>query len=115
MFSTLNKNAENLPRPVEIFNAIISLNSHKACGYDISAVLRVGNEVLALIVTVYFEVAFEHVFFLQIFKTAQAILIYTAGKKMLQIFIDYFPYYLAYERYWKKLAVNFFLKALNIL
>ena len=43
------------PQPVEIFNAINSLNSHKASGYDnISAYfLRLGNELLTPILTVY--------------------------------------------------------------
>ena len=49
------------PQPAEIFNVINSLNPHKASGYDnISAYfLRLGNEVLAPILTAYFTWAFE--------------------------------------------------------
>ena len=42
------------PQPIEIFNAINSLNLHKAFGYDniSSFFLRLGNEILAPILSV---------------------------------------------------------------
>ena len=69
-FKTYLKNAVNSttvldpPQSIEIFNAINSLNSHKACRYNyISAsFLCLGYEVLILTLTVYFDVAFKQVF-----------------------------------------------------
>ena len=50
-----------------ICNAINALNPHKACGYDdiSAAFLRLGNEVLALFLTAYFEIVLEFSFFLK--------------------------------------------------
>ena len=57
------------PNFFEIYNAINALNPHKACGYDISAAfLRLGNEVLAPLITAYFEIVLEFVFFLKVLK-----------------------------------------------
>ena len=72
------------PHPIEVFNAINSLNLHKASGYDISSFfLRLGNEILAPILSVYFGVVFELGFFSQIFKTAKVVPIFKAGDKHL--------------------------------
>ena len=61
------------PQPVEIFNVINSLNPHTASGYDnISAYfLRLGNKVLAPILTAYFTWAFEKGIFPCTLKTAK--------------------------------------------
>ena len=58
------------PHSLEIYNAINALNSHKACGYDdiSAAFLRLGNEVLAPFLTVYFEIVLEFGFFLKFLK-----------------------------------------------
>ena len=87
------------PQPIEVFNAINSLNLHKASGYDniSSFFLRLGNEMLApilsvyfgrrrrrLIFTLYFGVVFELGFFPQIFKSAKVVPIFKAGHKHLE-------------------------------
>ena len=71
------------PQPVEIFNVINSLNPHTASGYDnISAYfLRLGNEVLAPILTAYFTWAFEKGIFPSTFKTAKVVPIFKTGNK----------------------------------
>ena len=71
------------PQPVEIFNVINSLNPHTASGYDhISAYfLRLGNDVLAPILSAYFTWAFEKGIFLCIFKTAKVVPIIKTGNK----------------------------------
>ena len=71
------------PQPVEIFNVINSLNPNTASGYDnISAYfLRLGNEVLALILTAYFTWAFEKGIFPCTFKTAKVVPIFKTGNK----------------------------------
>ena len=71
------------PQPVEIFNVINSLNPHTASGYDnISAYfLRLGNEVLAPILTAYFTWAFEKGIFPCTLKTAKVIPIFKTGNK----------------------------------
>ena len=73
------------PQPIEVFNAINSLNLHKAFGYDniSSFFLRLGNEILAPILSIHFGVVFELGFFLQIFKTAKVVPIFKAGDKHL--------------------------------
>ena len=73
------------PQPIEVFNAIISLNLHKASGYDniSSFFLCLGNEILATIMSVYFGVVFELRFFPQIFKTAKVVPIFKTGDKHL--------------------------------
>ena len=73
------------PQPIEVFNAINSLNLHKASGYDniSSFFLRLGNEILAPILSVYFGVVFELGFLPQIFKTAKVVPICKAGDKHL--------------------------------
>ena len=62
---------------------INSLNPHKASGYDnISAYfLRLGNEVLAPILTAYFTWAFEKGIFPCTFKTAKVVTIFKTGNK----------------------------------
>ena len=72
-----------LTQPVEIFNIINSLHPYKACGYDdISAYfLRLGNIVLAPVLTVYYNYALERGIFPQIFKIAKVIPIFKSGKK----------------------------------
>ena len=72
------------PQPMTVFIATNSLNLHKAFGYDnISFFLRLGNEILAPILSVYFGLVFELGFFLQIFKTAKVVPIFKAGDKHL--------------------------------
>ena len=63
------------PEPNEILNIIRSLNIHKASGNDnvSSFFLRLGGEVLAPILSVYFGYALEHGIFPNIFKTAKVI------------------------------------------
>ena len=75
----------DLPQPIEVFNAINSLNIHKASGCDdISSVfLRLGNEALAPILSLYFGLVFELGIFPKIFKTAKVIPIYKFGSKNL--------------------------------
>ena len=60
----------NPPLPSEILNVINSLKSFKACGYDnIPAhFLKLGGEILANVLYVYFAFVFEHGVFPQIFK-----------------------------------------------
>ena len=71
------------PQPLEIYNAINSLNPHKACGYDniSSLFLRTGNEVLAPILFVYFAYVFEQGVFPQTIKKAKVIPIFKSGNK----------------------------------
>ena len=73
------------PQPLEVFDAINSLNLHKASGYDniSSFFLRLGNEILAPILSVYFGVVFELGFFPQTFKTAKVVPIFKAGDEHL--------------------------------
>ena len=60
------------------------LSIHKTSGYDnISFFLRLGNEILAPILSVYFGVMFELGFFPQILKTAKVVPIFKAGDKHL--------------------------------
>ena len=69
--------------PNEIFNIIRSLNIHKASGYDniSSFFLRLGGQVLAPILSVYFGYALEHGIFPHIFKTAKVIPLVKSGSK----------------------------------
>ena len=69
----------------KLFNIINNLNPNKACGYhNISSYfLRVGAEILAPILSVYFELALELGIFPQIFKTAKVIPIHKPGNKQL--------------------------------
>ena len=70
------------PEPNEIFNIIRSLNIHKASGNDISSFfLRLGGEVLAQILSVYFSYSLEHGIFPNIFKTAKVIPLFKSGSK----------------------------------
>ena len=71
------------PQPMKIFNVINSLSPHKASGYDnISAYfLRLGNKILAPIVTAYFTWAFEKGIFPCTFKTAKVVPIFKTGYK----------------------------------
>ena len=73
------------PQPVEIFNAINSLNPHKACGFDSisAAVLQLDNEVLAPVLAYYFSCAFKLGVFPNYFKTAKVIPIFKSGNKNL--------------------------------
>ena len=73
------------PQPIEDFNAINSLNLHKASGYDniYSFFLRLGNEILAPMLSIYLGVVFELGFFPQIFKTPKVVPIFKAGDKHL--------------------------------
>ena len=73
------------PQPIEIFNAINSLKIHKASGCDniSSFFLRMGNEVLAPILSIYFGLVFELGSFPQIFKTAKVIPIFKSSTKNL--------------------------------
>ena len=59
------------PEPNEILNIICSLNVDKTSSYDniSSFFLRLGGEVLAPILLVYFGYALEHGIFPNIFKT----------------------------------------------
>ena len=72
------------PQPIEIFNAVNSLKIHKASGCDniSSFFLRMGNEVLAQILSIYFGLVFELGSF-QIFKTAKVIPIFKSSTKNL--------------------------------
>ena len=69
------------PSLIEIHNIINSLNLHKACGHDniSSYFLRVGNKVLAPVLSYYFSCVFELGVFKQIFKTAKVVPIYKSG------------------------------------
>ena len=69
--------------PSEILNVIKSLKSFKACGYDnIPAhFLKLGGEVLANVLYVFFAFVFEHGVFPQIFKTAKVIPIFKSGAR----------------------------------
>ena len=71
------------PEPIEVYNIINSLNLHKASGHDDipSFFLRLGNEVLAPVLSVYFGLAFDIGHFPQIFKTAKVIPIFKSGSK----------------------------------
>ena len=73
------------PQPIEIFNAINSLKIRKASGcYNISSFfLRIGNEVLAPILSIYFGLVFELGSFPHIFKTAKVIPISKSSTKNL--------------------------------
>ena len=70
------------PLPNEIFNTINSLNLHKSYGHDNipSNLLRLGNEVLASILS---QLFFELVYFPQMFKTAKVIPVFKSGNKQL--------------------------------
>ena len=71
------------PSLIEIHNIINSLNLHKACGHDniSSYFLRVGNKVLAPVLSYYFSCVFELGVFPQIFKTAKVAPLYKSGNK----------------------------------
>ena len=71
------------PQRVEIFNVINSSNHHKGSGYDniYAYFLRLGNEVLAPILTAYFTWAFEKGIFPCTFKTAKVVPIFKTGNK----------------------------------
>ena len=71
------------PEPIEVYSIINSLNLHKASGHDdiLSFFLRLGNEVLAPVLSVYFGLAFDIGLFPQIFKTAKVMLIFKSGSK----------------------------------
>ena len=73
----------NPPLPFEILNVMNSLKSFKACRYDnIPAnFLKLGSEVLANVLHVYFAFVFEHGVFPQIFKTAKVIPIFKSGPR----------------------------------
>ena len=73
----------NLKSPSLIHNVINSLNLHKACGHDNISFyfLRVGNKVLAPVLSYYFSCVFELGAFPQIFKTAKVVPIYKSGNK----------------------------------
>ena len=72
------------PQPKEIFNVISSLNPHKATGYDISSYfLRIGNKILAPVLSLFFECVFELGVFPQIFKTTKVIPIHKSDNKKL--------------------------------
>ena len=73
------------PQPIEIFNVINSLNPHKATGYDniSSYFLRIGNKILAPVLSLFFECVFELGVFPQIFRTAKVIPIHKSGNKKL--------------------------------
>ena len=73
------------PQPIEVYDIINTLNPHKACGHDnISPFfLRLGSEVLALILSqLYFHV-FKLGYFPQILKTAKIMPIFKSGSKLL--------------------------------
>ena len=71
------------PQPMEIFNTINSLNLNKACGHDnISPYfLRLGNEVLAPILSQLLVHVFDLGYFPQIFKTAKVVPVFKTGSK----------------------------------
>ena len=73
------------PQTVEIFIAINSLNSHKACGFGSISVafLHLRDEVLAPVVSYYFSCAFGLEVFPNYFKTAKVIPIFKSGNKNL--------------------------------
>ena len=71
------------PEPIEVYNIINSLNLHKASEHDDipSFFLRLGNEVLAPVLSVYFGLVFDIGLSPQIFKTAKVIPIIQSGSK----------------------------------
>ena len=71
------------PEPLEIFYAINFLNQHQACGHDniSSLFLRMGNEVLALILHEYFAFVFEQDVFPQILKNAKIVPLFKFGNR----------------------------------
>ena len=73
------------PPSVEIFNVIISLYPHKACGFDSisAAFLQLGNNVLAPVRSFYFSCAFQLEVIPNYFKTAKVIPIFKSGNKNL--------------------------------
>ena len=73
------------PQPIEVFNAINSLNLHKAFGCDniSSFFLHLGNETVAPILSFYFGLVFELGFFPHIFKTSKVVPIFKSGDKHL--------------------------------
>ena len=73
------------PQPIEVFNAINSLNLHKASGCDniSSFFLRMGNDTLAPMLSFYFGLVFELGFFPHIFKTSKVVPIFKSGDKHL--------------------------------
>ena len=71
------------PETIEVYNIVNSLNLHKASGHDDtpSFFLRLGNEVLAPVLSVHFGLAFDIGLFPQIFKTAKVLPIFKYGSK----------------------------------
>ena len=104
------------PQSVEIFNAINSLNSHKATGYhNISSYfLRLENKILTPVLSLFLECLFELGVFPQIFKTAKVIPIHKSCNK--KLVSNYRPTFLlpSLSKVLKKLIkhrlVNFFNK-----
>ena len=68
---------------MEIFNAINSLNPHKANGYDniFAYFFRLGNEVFAPILTAYFTCAFQKGIFPCTFKTVEVVPLFKTGNQ----------------------------------
>ena len=105
------------PSLIEI-HIINSLNLHKACGHDniSSYFLRVGNKVLAPVLSYFFSCVFELVFFPQIFKTAKVVPIYKSGNEKLinnycQIFLILFYFSKVIEKLIKSCFDSFFYRA----
>ena len=82
----------------EVYNIINSLNLHKASGHDDipSFFLRLGNEVLSHVLSVYFGLVFDIGLFPQIFKTAKVIKFLNLGVNNKLTTIDPFLYFRAY-------------------
>ena len=73
------------PLPTEILNIIKSLNPNTGTGYDniSSFLLRLGGDVFAPKLSLYFSTALEFGIFPQIFKTGKVIPIFKSGDKQL--------------------------------
>ena len=104
------------PLPTEILNVIKSFNPNTASGYDnvSSFVLRLGGDVLAPKLSLYFSTALEFGIFPQIFKTGKVIPIFKSGDK--QLLQNYRPISLlpslskVLEKLIKNRLMNFFVK-----
>ena len=105
------------PLPTEILNIIKSLNPNTGTGYDniSSFFLRLGGDVLAPKLFLYFSTALEFGIFPQIFKTGKVIPIFKSGDK--QLLQNYRPFSLlpSLSKVLEKLIIknrlmNFFVK-----
>ena len=100
--------------PTKILNIIKSINPNTATGYDniSSFFLRLGGDVLAPKLSLYFSTAFEIGIFPQIFKTGKVIPIFKSGDK--HLLQNYRPISLlpsmskVFEKLIKNRLMNFF-------